>query len=178
MAIISPIQDGAMFDLNWIRVKPRITQKFGDDFTLNGKWVYKEMGMKGHNGIDIGIPTGTKIYAPFDGIARFKDDGINGYGMHIRIRSAEKTLDCVLGHLSRVAIVQDQKVHTGDLIGYSGNTGFSTASHLHMGLRMIKQSQRDIWNWKILDYKNGYFGYFDHSDLTLCWKGTFNKNSL
>ena len=163
---------------DWIQKRPRITQYFGEDFKINGEWVYKSMGMKGHNGLDIGVPTGTKVFAPMDGIARFRDDENKGYGMHIRLRSAEKALDCVLGHLSRVSVVQDQNVHTGDLIGYSGNTGFSTNPHLHMGLRMILPFKKDVWNWAVAEYDNGYYGYFDQIDLMICWKGNFNKNSL
>jgi murein DD-endopeptidase MepM/ murein hydrolase activator NlpD len=43
-------------------------------------------------------------------------------------------LSSVYGHLSVIKAVEGQNVATGDVIGYSGNTGYSTGPHLHLGI--------------------------------------------
>jgi hypothetical protein len=41
----------------------------------------------------------------------------------------------VYGHLSDFTVHNGQHVHTGDLIGHAGSTGFSTGNHLHFALK-------------------------------------------
>lgn len=172
--LLCPVQNSSfMIGGQWLQSRPRITQKFGER-----PLVYKQFGLKGHNGVDIGIPTGTPVFAPFDGEVQITDSGKEGYGLHIKIRSKEKAMECVLGHLSEVRVVQGQMVRFGDKIALSGNTGFSTAPHLHTGYRMLKPSKAKLWNWEVLDYNNGYKGYFDHLELEITWKGTHTKPNL
>jgi murein DD-endopeptidase MepM/ murein hydrolase activator NlpD len=171
--ILHPIQNKAVLKTDWIQSRPRITQPFG----LNPQ-IYSKFGMKGHNGIDFGIPTGTKVFAPMDGIVKVKDDGINGYGLHVKIRNEFKASEIVLAHLSRSSVQSGQRVNTGDLIGYSGNTGFSTGPHLHVGLRNLKPDDSDIFKWRVLEYDNGYKGYVDFYEFLVTWKGNYLKNTL
>ena len=174
MAIISPIQNDAYKTATfWKQTRPVITQKFG----LRPE-VYKQFGMKGHNGVDMRCKVGTPIFAPMDGYVKVKDSKDEGYGLHIRIRNEFKALECVLGHMSKVVVPNGHRVNMGDLIAYSGNSGFSSGPHLHMGLRVIIPGSQDIWSWKVLNASNGYFGYFDHLDTMLCFKGGFTKNSI
>lgn len=161
-----------------IQRRPRKTQKFGNDFKINGKWVYKSMGLKGHNGTDIGIPIGTSIFAPFDGEVVVKY-GTKGYGNHIRIRNRSKGLECVLAHLSEIIVKHGTYVRNHDLIALSGNTGFSTAPHLHFGVRRLEYNDKlKLWDLKIANYNNGYFGYLPFDEFTVNWKGTMEKNTL
>ena len=84
-----------------------------------------------HEGIDLAAPTGTPIYAASDGIV--VGATLNGgYGNWIRIDHPRK-LATVYGHLSEFApgIKEGVQVSQGDLIGFVGNTGRSTGSHLH-----------------------------------------------
>ena len=179
MALLSPIQDGAMWGIaDWIRIKPRITQKFGNDLVINGVHVYQEMGLNGHDGIDYGVPSGTVIFAPKDGIIKVKDSGDSGYGLHFKIRNAEDAQEFVGGHLSKVLVADGQRVHMGDKIALSGNSGFSTADHFHGGFRLLKPSDKDLFSWEVLDYNNGYFGYIDYQEFEICFKGNQLKNSL
>ena len=40
----------------------------------------------------------------------------------------------MFAHLSVIDVVAGQKVGTGDIVAYSGNTGYSTGPHLHYTL--------------------------------------------
>jgi murein DD-endopeptidase MepM/ murein hydrolase activator NlpD len=84
-----------------------------------------------HEGIDLAAPTGTPIYAASDGIV-VGATANGGYGNWIRIDHPRK-LSTVYGHLSEFApgIREGVQVSQGDLIGFVGNTGRSTGSHLH-----------------------------------------------
>ncbi len=90
--------------------------------------VYKVKKM--HTGIDFAAPIGTPIYATADGVVEEVDIRFSGYGKMI-------TIDHGFGYQTRYAHMHDfavrkgQKVKRGDLIGYVGNTGLSTAPHLH-----------------------------------------------
>jgi len=172
--ILSPVQNTAVLEQQWIQKRPRISQHFG----LNPA-IYSQFGMKGHNGIDFGIPVGTKIFASERGMCKVVDSGKAGYGLHVKVRNSDKGSECVYAHLSRAAVPDGHMVNPGDVIGYSGNTGFSTGPHLHFGRRLLKtEGLKDIWNWQVLDYNNGYFGWYDCLDQLICWKGGFLKNDL
>ena len=106
-----------------------ITQNYGE--TAYSTRFYKG---KPHNGTDIGAPLGTKVYAAADGVIERVD--YNGwyyqYGRYILLNHGNN-ITTMYAHLSRSAVSSGQVVKRGQLIGYVGNTGFSTGSHLHFG---------------------------------------------
>jgi murein DD-endopeptidase MepM/ murein hydrolase activator NlpD len=83
-----------------------------------------------HAGIDFTAPRGVEVYATADGKVEEVTRDIWGYGQHIIINHGNgfKTL---YGHLSKFKAKRGQKVLRGQLIGYVGSTGKSTAPHLH-----------------------------------------------
>lgn len=83
-----------------------------------------------HTGIDFSAPTGTEIYATGDGRVVAADKNARGYGNHVVIDHGYgyKTL---YAHMARIQARKGQKVKRGDVIGYVGSTGTSTAPHLH-----------------------------------------------
>lgn len=85
---------------------------------------------KFHYGMDFTAPTGTDIYATGDGKVIQVRKSKRGYGNKIVIDHGfgYRTL---YGHLSRFNVKKGQKVKRGDVIGYVGSTGLSTAPHLH-----------------------------------------------
>jgi len=90
--------------------------------------IYKVKKM--HPGIDFSATTGTPIYATADGVVDVVQNRFSGYGKMVEI-------DHGFGYRTRYAhmhgftVRKGQKIKRGELIGYVGNTGLSTASHLH-----------------------------------------------
>lgn len=85
---------------------------------------------KHHYGIDFTAPQGTPVYATGDGTIIRADNRSSGYGNHIRIDHGYGYTS-LYAHLYKFNVKRYQKVKRGDLIGYVGSTGRSSAPHLH-----------------------------------------------
>ena len=85
---------------------------------------------KFHYGMDFTAPTGTEIYATGDGVVEVVEVSLRGYGKRIIINHGfgHKSL---YAHLNGFNVQKGQKVKRGEVIGYVGSTGTSTAPHLH-----------------------------------------------
>ncbi len=111
-----------------------ITQLFGGtEFAKQNASIYA--GRPYHPGIDIGVPRGTPITAPLSGTVRATGDtdavvGCYSWGKWTLI-DHPNGLATLYAHQSVISVVAGQQVSTGDIIGYSGNTGYSTGPHLH-----------------------------------------------
>ncbi len=96
-------------------------------------------GIHGYNGIDIGAPSGTPVYASAAGtviVARGGGGYNGGYGNYIVISHPNGT-QTLYAHLSSLAVAGGA-VEAGEVIGYVGNTGRSTGFHLHFEVRGAK----------------------------------------
>ncbi|GAB1666890.1 murein DD-endopeptidase MepM [Mannheimia haemolytica] len=82
-----------------------------------------------HKGVDYGVPIGTPIIAPSDGIVEHVAYQARGAGRYIRIKHGHITT--VYMHLSKTLVKPGQSVKKGERIALSGNTGGSTGPHLH-----------------------------------------------
>lgn len=85
---------------------------------------------KFHGGIDFSGPVGTGIYATGDGVVSKVEKNKSGYGNNIIIDHGYgyKTR---YAHLHSFSVKKGDKVKRGQEIGKMGNTGKSTAPHLH-----------------------------------------------
>ncbi len=87
-----------------------------------------------HRGLDIPVPVGTPVYAPFAGqVTRIDRDGVgkgavNGNAVILRVGEHR----WAFLHLSTVAVKPGANVQRGQLLGKSGQTGRSTGPHLHI----------------------------------------------
>jgi len=93
--------------------------------------------LHGYNGVDIGAPTGTNMFASAAGtviIARANGAWNGGYGNYIVIAHDNGT-QTLYAHASRVLVSAGQSVAKGQVIGKVGRTGESTGSHLHFEIR-------------------------------------------
>lgn len=85
-----------------------------------------------HQGVDLAGPEGTPIYATRSGVvttARFSRAG----GNYVTINHGDGFSSSYL-HLTNYVVSPGQAVSAGQLIGYMGNTGISTGSHLHFAI--------------------------------------------
>lgn len=95
-------------------------------------------GLHGWNGIDIGAPRGTPVLASAAGTVIIARTGWNGgYGTYVVITHSNGT-QTLYSHLSGTAVAPGATVGQGDIIGYVGNTGKSTGTHLHFEVRGAK----------------------------------------
>ena len=85
---------------------------------------------KFHSGIDFSAPIGTKIYCTGDGVVEKVVVSNSGYGNYVIVNHGYgyKTR---YAHLKKALVKKGQKVSRGQNIALMGNTGKSTAPHLH-----------------------------------------------
>jgi len=100
---------------------------------LNSSFGYRKDPLDGkrryHYGQDITTPTGSTIYSPANGVvkdARYR----GGFGKYIRIDHGYG-YETIYAHLSRLDVKKGDRITRGKILGRSGNTGRSTAPHLH-----------------------------------------------
>jgi len=87
-----------------------------------------------HPGIDIGVPTGTPIHAAAAGTVIYCG-WEEGYG-NLVVIDHHNGLATAYAHQSRIAVSCGANVAQGDVIGYSGCTGFCTGPHVHFEVRV------------------------------------------
>ena len=83
-----------------------------------------------HPGMDMTALQGTPIYATGDGVVETADNLAQGYGNHVVINHGFG-YQTLYAHMSKIKARVGQKVLRGELIGYVGSTGLSTAPHVH-----------------------------------------------
>jgi murein DD-endopeptidase MepM/ murein hydrolase activator NlpD len=110
-----------------------ITQNFGKTSDSGRLYVSGT-----HNGADFRAAIGTRIMSAGNGVVEGVGDTDKvcpgaSFGKWVFIRY-DNGLASTYGHLSLISAKQGQRVKTGDVIGYSGNTGYSTGPHLHMSV--------------------------------------------
>ncbi|HPE56979.1 MAG TPA: M23 family metallopeptidase [Bacteroidales bacterium] len=89
---------------------------------------------KFHPGIDFSAPTGTEIYATGDGVIKDIVQSRRGYGNRLIIDHGYG-YETMYAHIHEFKVKKGQKVTRGQLIATVGNTGKSTAPHLHYEIR-------------------------------------------
>ena len=91
-----------------------------------------------HRGVDIPVGEGTEIYSVFDGTVThsgwYGTGGLAVIVAHDLDGDGATDYNSRYYHMSNPVAKVGEKVTGGQLIGYSGNTGFSTGPHLHFGL--------------------------------------------
>ncbi|WP_224245429.1 M23 family metallopeptidase [Hyalangium gracile] len=90
-----------------------------------------------HTGVDLSVPQGTEVRVVEDGtVRRASEDAVNGRVLIIDHGRGVTTAYC---HNSELLVKVGQRVKSGDVIAYSGNTGRSTGPHLHYQLELSSQ---------------------------------------
>lgn len=121
--------------LKWPIDKVAITQYFGNTkFASENPQIYN---WGGHAGVDFRASVGTPIKSSLEGVVvdtgntdtRNQCPGAS-YGKWVLIKHPNN-LTTLYAHLSLIKVNKGQSVSTGQVIGYSGNTGYTTGPHLH-----------------------------------------------
>lgn len=86
-----------------------------------------------HKGMDFKTPVGTDVVAPKSGTVTRVNWNHAANGNCVEVRYADGTLAKFL-HLDELSVKAGQHVKSGQLLADSGNTGTSTAPHLHYQL--------------------------------------------
>ncbi|MGH7605941.1 MAG: M23 family metallopeptidase, partial [Gemmatimonadales bacterium] len=91
-----------------------------------------------HPGIDVAVPAGTPVRA--SGGGRVAAAGYDpDYGLFVLLRHPGR-YETMYGHASRLLAAEGDNVQAGQVIGLSGNSGRSTAPHLHFEIRQNGKS--------------------------------------
>ena len=109
-------------DFHWPAIGP-ISDPFG--ICRNWDCSYR------HNGLDLALDTWHPLEASAPGLVTFVGGDPNfGKGNYVEVEHGNGWRT-IYAHLVEFNVVQGQYVETGDVIGYNGNTGYSTGPHLH-----------------------------------------------
>jgi murein DD-endopeptidase MepM/ murein hydrolase activator NlpD len=113
-----------------------LTSPYGiRSITINGKYYWW------HNGVDLKAELDTPVYAAAEGkvmVAKYDDS----YGYYIAIDHGK--FGTLYAHLSRLRAAEGSSIRAGEIIGYAGNTGYSTGVHLHFEVRL--GSYKNFWD--------------------------------
>ena len=110
---------------------------------------------RNHNGVDIPLKVGEPIRAAFDGRVRYAKYNTGGFG-HLVIVRHPNGLETWHAHLSKLNVQVNEYVKTGQVIGFSGNTGRSRGPHLHFEMRYCDQTFDPEF---IIDFPTGCLKY-------------------
>jgi murein DD-endopeptidase MepM/ murein hydrolase activator NlpD len=117
------------------RTQP-VSSPFPEGLPVNG-WVsrgYSAASGKRHDGIDIAIPEGTPVLATGAGVVKTAGhDDI--YGEMILVQNND-SIETIYGHNSRLLVKTGDSIIAGFQVALSGNTGKSSAPHLHYEIRV------------------------------------------
>ena len=134
---------GSLFDhsypLEFIHTDGVVVNAYNEKTTAN-------LGIDGHQGYDFVMDTGTAIYAAYDGTVEFAGiedpffcpplgQTVSGNLVKIKHTIGEETFYSIYAHFSSLSVNSGQQVSKGTLLGLSGNTGCSTAPHLHFDIQ-------------------------------------------
>jgi len=119
--------------LSWPLENIFVTQLFGK--TVDSKRLYASGT---HNGVDFRASVGTPVMAMADGtVLGIGDTDLTcqgaSFGKFVFIQYNDG-LSSTFGHLSLIKAYEGQTVKRGEVVGYSGATGYVTGPHLHVSL--------------------------------------------
>lgn len=104
---------------------------YGSDFGLDGR---------AHPGLDIGMPAGTRLYSPVDGIVIvsggtpfFTHYGNGSPGVGELLIQTDAGEQVILGHMSAIVVGVGERVTVGQFVGVSGG---QNGDHLHLETRV------------------------------------------
>ncbi|MDP5144006.1 peptidoglycan DD-metalloendopeptidase family protein [Rheinheimera baltica] len=118
-----------------------------------------------HKGVDLSASKGTPIYAPADGVVEVVRNSKEGFGNLLKIRHAYG-FSTLYAHLNDFKVKSGHFVHKGELIATSGNTGLSTAPHLHYEVHFL---DRALNPQSFMDWDSANFDLVFEKERSIKW---------
>ncbi len=113
-----------------------VTSEFGQRFhPVLKRW-------KLHTGIDLRVPSGSKIVSANDGVVLIAKYNV-AYGNYIVVDHGGG-ISTLYAHNKKLLVSAGQTVKRGQVISYSGSTGYSTGPHLHFEYRINGEYQNPL----------------------------------
>lgn len=126
------------------------------DWPLSATFYYSSGGL--HAAWDIACPIGTPVYAIRDGYVIDQHDGVPdnrpGYNpgpgspsnyVLLGFQYRDRPASLYYQHLTDTRVADGEKVKAGDLIGHTGNSGYSTGPHLHLSAQWGHTANRYLY---------------------------------
>ena len=88
-----------------------------------------------HSGIDIGVDEGTPVHAADSGVVIYSGSGLTRYG-NVVIIDHGNGLSTLYAHNSALLVSEGESVSKGQVVAYSGMTGYATGPHVHFEVRV------------------------------------------
>ena len=111
---------------------------------------------KFHRGIDLKAKMNTPVYATADGIVSFvQPRNIGDFGRVIKVWH-NYGFQTIYAHLNKTNVKVGDIIRKGDQIALSGNSGRSTAPHLHYEVRYASKvlNPKEFIKWQESNYDN------------------------
>ena len=118
-----------------------------------------------HKGVDLSANRGTPIYAPADGVVEVVRSSKQGFGNLLKIRHAFG-FSTLYAHLDSFKVKSGDFIHKGELIATSGNTGLSTAPHLHYEVHFL---DRALNPQHFMDWDSANFDLVFEKERSIKW---------
>ena len=99
----------------------------------HNQWIHTRFYQGRHKGYDFAVPMNTPVASTSPGRVTFRG-WQRGFGNVVYVKHGG--LQVIYAHLNGFAVQAGQTVAEGQIIGYSGNTGWSTGPHLHWEARV------------------------------------------
>jgi len=152
-----PIKRGITYpqrDMIWVNNFQDFDSCMIQYFGENQLDIYKQWGLDGHNGLDIACLEGEDIVATHDGkVIEVSDDETAGLG--IVLFSPKMRFKTLYWHNKVNMVSLGETVSQGQIIAKADNTGYSTGTHLHFGLKRTNEHGTTI------NHDNGFKGAID-----------------
>ena len=129
-----------------------LTQEYGTNKYID----YRRSRLRFHNGVDFGHSNKKQIIRCVHSGQCLTTYDAGGYGRYVIVLNYSDGYATWYCHLGNTFVVSGQEVSAGDAVGRMGNTGFSTASHLHFSLVFIDEN-----GYRKYRTKENNMGYVD-----------------
>lgn len=136
-------KQGYVAMLDTLEARAAVRQHIPSIRPVDAGWLSSRFGFRNdpftgqqtfHRGLDFSTPLGTPVRVTGDGtVAAVQTQ--RGFGKVITIDHGNG-VTTIYAHLDRTLVSKGQKVMRGDLIAHSGNSGRSSAPHLHYEIRL------------------------------------------